>query len=82
MAEALLNVSKPQHQKKRKSNESAHPKNKKSMELISAIIPSSSAGAISQDLEVQTDKGQSEVIKKPIIYEGRDTWCFIVDMGK
>ena len=67
MAEAFLNVSKPQHQKKRKSNDTAYPKKKKSMEFVSAMNPSSSAGAIPEDFEVQTDKGHLEVIKKPFI---------------
>ena len=75
-------MSKPQHQKKRKSNESAHPKNKKSMELVSAMIPSSSAGAIPEDFEVQTDKGHLEVTKKIFHIGGKRYLVFYGRFGQ
>ena len=75
-------MSKPQHQKKRKSNDTAHPKNKKSMEFVSAMNPSSSTGAIPDDSEVQTDKGHLEVIKKTFHIGGKRYLVFYGRFGQ
>ena len=61
MAEAFLNVTNKPQQKKRKATDSNHPKSKKSLELVSGMLPPHQSTA---EYEQRIDEGHMEVIKK------------------
>ena len=61
MAEAFLNVNNKPQQKKRKATDSTHPKSKKSLELVSGMLPPQQSWV---EYEQRIDEGHVEVIKK------------------